>query len=91
MYNVPHTEAEAMQLLALRNEFWLAFGKLVAQTLAKMPQEFHDDQLLMIEDLCSAHGSNYDEHLRDIYCLIMLYRGWRIKPQNFTKENDDGH
>ena len=63
MCDVPHTEEEALQLLALRNEFWHKLGELVAQTLAKMPTEFHDDQLMAMQDLASLYGSNYDEHL----------------------------
>lgn len=57
------TEMEALQLLALRNDFWHKLGELVAQTLAKMPAEFHDDQLMMMQDLASLYGSDYDKYL----------------------------
>lgn len=59
MYNVPYTEAEACQLLALRSEFWKALGELAAKTLAKMPAEFHADQLMMMQDLASLYGTDY--------------------------------
>jgi hypothetical protein len=57
------TDEEGEQLHSIVEDYWLAFSKLVAQTLDRCPKPELEALLLdKIEEHSSAHGSAYDQY-----------------------------
>jgi hypothetical protein len=50
-------------LFELKNEYWIEFSKLIAQTLKKAPAHLHDELLMMLQESSSVYGSGYDKYL----------------------------
>jgi hypothetical protein len=47
----------------IKNEYWIKFSKLIAETLKKVPISLHDELLIMLQDASSVYGSNYEKYL----------------------------
>jgi hypothetical protein len=61
--NRPLTEDEGIQLLEIKNSFYIELSKLIAQHLAKAPIELENILLEDLQDYCSVYGSCYDEYI----------------------------
>lgn len=60
-----YSEDELDLLHSIVDEFWVEFGKLVAKSLNKAPQDLEDLCLIQLQEHASVYGSNFEKYLKD--------------------------
>jgi len=59
------SEEESELLHEMNNEFWENYSKLIGETLSKLPDDLHDDALVIMQDASSVYGSCYKKYLKN--------------------------
>jgi hypothetical protein len=59
------TESEGELVWKMGNEFYLEYGKLVAQTLAKVPKNIRDEMMDNIQEKSNVFSSCFEKYLNN--------------------------
>lgn len=58
------TDEEHEGLANLADHFWLAYSRLIGETVAQAPTHLHDVLLAMLQDKSSVYGSVYERYMK---------------------------
>jgi hypothetical protein len=58
------TEKEHIKLSRLGDHFWLAYSRLIAETLKQAPEHLRPHLLAMLQDKSSVYGSVYERYMQ---------------------------
>jgi hypothetical protein len=59
------SEEEADLMHETLEEFWIDFGKLVAEKLNKLPKDLEFFMLMRMQERASVYGTAYPKHIDD--------------------------
>lgn len=57
------TDEEHEKLSDLADHFWLAYSRLIGETLSQAPTHLHNNMLAMLQDKSSVYGSVYERYM----------------------------
>lgn len=51
-------------MYSAQNKFWRNLGWITARALRDIPEEYHDELLMRLQDAASVYGTDYGDRLK---------------------------